>query len=935
MSLTAHRVIQYIVIITLCTLAGGGYWYWKDQQAKASVALKTATDTGLVAYWSFDEGSGTTAEDFSPANANTGTLTNSPTWVDGKVGKALSFDGTNDYVTMGNTNDITTGDFTLAYWMNPENVSQFEPVIIKREAVGPYRQYQTGVGYVNGIGVPVNGKQVGFFGNNGADKQSIRTTNDVVDGQWHHVTVTRTSSGILIYIDGVSVALTVESAGVSSENFTNPANFNLGYDNGSNYYKGLLDEVRIYNRALSGTEITNLYQTSAKASMNTSENSDLTNGLVGLWSFNGADVSGTTAYDRSGQGNNGTLTNGPTVTTGKIGQALDFDGTDDRIVVGDINAMDGLTYMTASAWVKYDNVGVYKGIVTKVNGVGWALETGSSGSTFVGGFNDGYGIAGTVPNDTWTHLVFTFDGTQSGNASRLKMYMNGTQVTPSYTGTVPAVAPSNAFDVVIGGGVDPRYFSGQIDEVRVYNRTLSATEIWNLYQAGGGTRVNSANSQVDALERGLAGYWKLDDGSGTTATDASTNGNTGTLTNGPTWTTGQIGGAVSFDGTNDMIAITDSAVLDTGGVGSWCNWFYTDTNQSGVNTGFSHNTGGGTYAVIGSYLTSSSGALAGYVRIAGVAYSATTPVYSSGYWNGAWHHVCTTFDKNLSSGRLKLYVDGVIAGSNNAASGDIDAGITPVIGAWKNSGPFEYFNGDTDEVRVYTRALSAEEIAKLYQSTAPDNPDTGLKGYWSFNGPDVSGTTASDRSGQGNNGTLTNGPTVTTGKIGQALSFDGSNDCVTLGTLHETGALTLSAWIYPNSVSGRQVIVGKLESGASFPYNYGYGMLLAGSTLIGMAATDSYDWYSNLNATVQSGVWQHVVFTITGSSGTQTGTLYVNGVLADSHSGTASVYLYNPAIGCGLGNGSGGTFNGKIDEVRSYSRALSATEVTNLYNLGR
>ena len=139
MSLTAHRVIQYMVIITLCTLAGGGYWYWKDQQAKASVALKTATDTGLVAYWSFDEGSGTTAEDFSPANANTGTLTNGPTWVDGKVGKALSFDGTDDYVTMGNTNDITTGDFTLAYWMNPETVPKDRTGNGKKEDVGPYR----------------------------------------------------------------------------------------------------------------------------------------------------------------------------------------------------------------------------------------------------------------------------------------------------------------------------------------------------------------------------------------------------------------------------------------------------------------------------------------------------------------------------------------------------------------------------------------------------------------------------------------------------------------------------------------------------------------------------------------------------------------------------------------------------------------------------
>lgn len=84
-----------------------GYWYWKDQRAKAAVALKTATDTGLVAYWSFDEGSGTTAEDFSPANANTGNLTNGPTWTTGQIGRAVSFDGVDDYVNTTSTIDTS------------------------------------------------------------------------------------------------------------------------------------------------------------------------------------------------------------------------------------------------------------------------------------------------------------------------------------------------------------------------------------------------------------------------------------------------------------------------------------------------------------------------------------------------------------------------------------------------------------------------------------------------------------------------------------------------------------------------------------------------------------------------------------------------------------------------------------------------------------
>src|SRR5690606_20679208 len=103
----------------------------------------------------------------------------------------------------------------------------------------------------------------------------------------------------------------------------------------SRYANGVIDEPRIYNRALSADEVKNLYDLGTPQTVNASQNSSMTSGLVGEWSFNGADISGTTAYDRSGSGNNGTLTNGPTPTFGKVGQALSFDGTDDYISVAD------------------------------------------------------------------------------------------------------------------------------------------------------------------------------------------------------------------------------------------------------------------------------------------------------------------------------------------------------------------------------------------------------------------------------------------------------------------------------------------------------------------------------------------------------------------------------------------------------------------------
>src|SRR5262249_930850 len=89
----------------------------------------------------------------------------------------------------------------------------------------------------------------------------------------------------------------------------------------------------------------------------------LNSGLVGFWSFNQADIAGVTAYDRSGQGNNGTLTNGPTRVGGKIGQGLSFDGRNDYV---DLNADPvGTNTVTVCAWIYFNPFtdATYKSIV--------------------------------------------------------------------------------------------------------------------------------------------------------------------------------------------------------------------------------------------------------------------------------------------------------------------------------------------------------------------------------------------------------------------------------------------------------------------------------------------------------------------------------------------------------------------------------------------
>src|SRR5712671_6332926 len=95
--------------------------------------------------------------------------------------------------------------------------------------------------------------------------------------------------------------------------------------------------------------------------------------------------------------------------------------------------------------------------------------------------------------------------------------------------------------------------------------------------------------------------------------------------------------------------------------------------------------------------------------------------------------------------------------------------------------------------------------------------NSGLVGNWSFNQADLAGVIAYDRSGNANNGTLTNGPKQAIGKIGQGLSFDGTNDYVaTTNEINSSGDFTLSMWMYPRNISAGTDIVGRTANGGNF-----------------------------------------------------------------------------------------------------------------------
>jgi glucose/arabinose dehydrogenase len=200
-------------------------------------------------------------------------------------------------------------------------------------------------------------------------------------------------------------------------------------------------------------------------------------GLVGAWAFN--EASGSTANDASGAANPGTISGATRTTAGKYGSALTFDGVNDIVNVPDANSLDLTTGMTLEAWVRPTAGGNWKTVLLKEQPghLAYALysheDTGRpSGHVFTTAAGDTWtGAPAALALNTWSHLAMTWDGLTR------RIYLNGTQVA---SGALTGTAVTSTSPLRIGGNtIWSEWFTGQIDEVRIYNRALSAAEVVN------------------------------------------------------------------------------------------------------------------------------------------------------------------------------------------------------------------------------------------------------------------------------------------------------------------------------------------------------------------------------------------------------------------------------------------------------------------------
>ena len=201
-------------------------------------------------------------------------------------------------------------------------------------------------------------------------------------------------------------------------------------------------------------------------------------GLVAAYNFN--EGVGSTVTDRTGLGHTGTIAGATWTTQGRFGGALTFDGVNDWVTVVDANDLDFTTGMTLEAWVYPTTMGSgsWRTVLLKERPGGevynlYAHATNVTATYVVRAAQPSVPLDARAPTqlpvNTWSHLAATYDG------SMLRLYVNGTQV-----GTRTVAGPLLTSSGVLrlgGNSVWGEYFSGRLDEIRIYNRALTTAEI--------------------------------------------------------------------------------------------------------------------------------------------------------------------------------------------------------------------------------------------------------------------------------------------------------------------------------------------------------------------------------------------------------------------------------------------------------------------------
>jgi len=418
----------------------------------------------------------------------------------------------------------------------------------------------------------------------------------------------------------------------------------------------------------------------------------------------------------------------------------------------------------------------------------------------------------------------------------------------------------------------------------------------------------------------IGGAYGFEEASGTTVVDSSGNGNNGTFnaTNGPTRTAaGRFGKGMVFDGVDDLITVADSNSLDLTSAATLMAWVKVENQVGWRDILFKQNGSNLAYAAYANNAQTGVGHPAGSVRVGTTTKSAAA---TDTALQGKWMHVAVTF----GAGSLKIYVNGNLQ-RTVAQTGSLTATTGPLWIGGNQVFLDEFFSGTMDEVRILGTALSQADIRTLMRTpvvvgaAAPPTDSTGLVAAYNFDDG-----TATDKTGLGHNGVL-NGEAPAAGMYGQALSFNGTSHLVAIPDANDldfTTGMTLEAWVKPTTMGGwRSVVLKQTTDGLVYAL-YASDEFSRSGSFVRIGGTDMD---SRTADAIPTNAWSHLVATYDKTEGKLK--IWVDGFQRDERAVTGNIVVSAGTLYIGGNQFWGEYFNGLIDNVRIYNRALGIAEI--------
>ncbi|MCW1949441.1 MAG: DUF2341 domain-containing protein [Candidatus Shapirobacteria bacterium] len=878
---------------------------------------------GPIAYWKFDEGVGSTAYD--SAGNNNGTISGA-TWQNENQcisGKCLSFDGTNDFVNLTNlTNSGTT--YTFSFWVYSRDSAASSKYFFDIES----GRLLFGWGSDTAGKIGLYDGSWKLFGNS----PSVNT--------WHHIEFVLNGSTSIakMYLDGSQYG-----SDLSFTPHSMSGNISLGsrYSRDLYFFNGLIDEVKIYPYARTATQIKNDYNSrgslsgsSANLGIKSNTAPSLKSSLIAHYKFD--ETSGTTAKNYGSLGSNYNLSN-ISFVPGKsgLGTSCPSSGSSGSNTINISNeiSVSGWIYPTTyngnlKGIVGMIGYGPYWGYSLNLSGQQLELRFQDSSGNWHSSYSSNYFNIGNT--NVWTHITATHDGQNT------KFYINGKFINQESMPYNHGVGSTNTIRIC---NVGWDTFEGKLDELKIYNKTLTADEVKQDYNAGSAIQFGTSNQTIGGTTTSLnycipgdtsycaapVAEWNFEENSGTTAKDTSGNNNNGTFGTGnsaPTWTIGtnNKGAGLNFDGSSDYIDINNSSSLSPMTNISLEAWVKPSSS--------------GNYGIVSKHWTEYTLSLSSnQVRFESTNINQFS---NSTIPTNRWSHIVVTYD----SQNVKFYINGIL--NNTAVDADGLTNGSNNINIGKKTNESYHFPGSIDGVKIYNYARTPAQVAYDYNKGAPI-------GWWKFD--ECQGSTTFDSSGLGNTGVIsiglsgsqtslgtcqtgtsaawTNG---SSGRTNSSLNFDGVDDKVTISDPGSNSPLdangkniTLSAWIKGNNFSsGFKGIIVK-QSAAPYEMWAYDDDLMCGFTIDGTIQRKTYA------ANFSPGVWYHTVCSYDGNNIKA----YVNGILKQSWAQAGNVITDNNSpIYLGWSGYSTEYLNGQIDDVRIYNYALTSEQVKQVYNGG-